>query len=105
MLSPRQELVLRLVVERHLDEGAPVGSKALAEDLAWGPSTIRSELAGLEDLGLLEHPHISAGRMPTEAGYRFVVDQLLRERERPAVTFGSADPRGQLDAAMREATT
>ena len=49
MLSPRQELVLRLVVERHLDDGSPVGSQALAEDLAWGPSTIRSELAGLDD--------------------------------------------------------
>jgi len=102
-LSERQQLVLGLVVERYLDDGAPVGSKALAGDLAWGPSTIRSELAGLEDLGLLDHPHTSAGRVPTEAGYRFVVDRLLRDREtQTPVSVGLA--RRELDEAMRAAT-
>ncbi|MCX6390048.1 MAG: hypothetical protein NT122_05345 [Solirubrobacterales bacterium] len=62
MLSPRQELVLRLVVERTLDDGAPVGSKALSEQLSWGPSTIRSELSALEQQGLLDHPHTSRDR-------------------------------------------
>ena len=104
MLSPRQETVLRLVVERHLDDGTPVGSKALAESLSWGPSTIRAELAGLEDLGLLDHPHISAGRVPTEAGYRFMVDRLLREREAVAPSFGVFEVGSELDAAMRDAS-
>jgi heat-inducible transcriptional repressor len=104
MLSPRQETVLRLVVERHLDGGAPVGSRVLAEHLSWGPSTIRSELAGLEDLGFLDHPHTSAGRVPTEAGYRFVVDSLLRDRRgsRPKLSIGL--DRRELDEALREAT-
>ena len=102
-LSSRQELVLGLVVERYLDDGAPVGSKALAEHLSWGSSTIRSELAGLEDLGLLDHPHTSAGRVPTEAGYRFVVDRLLRDRDRSSGVEVGIDRR-ELDEAMRAAT-
>ena len=102
-LTERQQVVLGLVVERYLDDGSPVGSKALAEILSWGPSTIRYELAGLEDLGLLDHPHTSAGRVPTEAGYRFVVDRLLRERAvAPVVSVGRQ--RQELDAAMRAAT-
>ncbi len=104
MLTDRQQLVLRLVVERHLDDGSPVGSKALAQHLAWGPSTIRSELAGLEDIGFLDHPHTSAGRVPTQAGYRFVVDQLLRERSPKAYEFGISEARAELDDAMRDAS-
>ena len=77
-LSDRQELVLRKVVEEYLAVGSPVGSKVLAGGVVWGPSTIRHELANLEELGLLAHPHTSAGRVPTEAGYRYFVDRLLR---------------------------
>lgn len=79
MLSPRQEVILRKVVDAYLQSGAPVGSKALAADpeLDCGPSTIRNELALLEEHGLLAHPHTSAGRVPTEAGHRYVVDRLL----------------------------
>ncbi|MBS1870667.1 MAG: heat-inducible transcription repressor HrcA [Actinobacteria bacterium] len=78
MLTPRQELILRKVVEDYLEGGQPVGSKVLATDaeLEWGPSTIRNELAMLEEHGLLAHPHTSAGRVPTDAGYRWYVDQL-----------------------------
>ena len=65
--------------------GQPVGSKWLAEedDMPWKPSTIRAELARLEELGLLQHPHTSAGRVPTDQGYRHYVDELLEEG-RPA---------------------
>jgi len=77
VLSERQELVLRKVVQGYLDAGSPLGSKVLAADFEWGPSTIRHELAILEELGLLAHPHTSAGRVPTEAGYRYFVDRLL----------------------------
>jgi heat-inducible transcriptional repressor len=78
VLTPRQELVLHKVVEGYLAAGQPVGSKALATDadLVWGPSTIRNELAMLEEHGLLAHPHTSAGRVPTDAGYRWFVDRL-----------------------------
>ncbi len=82
MLTERQELVLRRLVEEYLDAGAPVGSKALSAAFEWGPSTIRHELANLEELGLLAHPHTSAGRIPTEAGYRYFVDRLLPETRR-----------------------
>jgi heat-inducible transcriptional repressor len=79
MLSPRQELVLRKVVESYREGGQPVGSKLLATaaDVEWGPSTIRHELARLEEEGLLAHPHTSAGRVPTDAGYRYFVDRLI----------------------------
>jgi len=79
MLSPRQEQILHKVVDAYLVAGTPVGSKALAADpeLDCGPSTIRNELAMLEEQGLLAHPHTSAGRVPTEAGQRYVVDRIL----------------------------
>jgi heat-inducible transcriptional repressor len=82
MLSNRQELILRKVVEGHLELGQPVGSKSLAGDneIEWGPSTIRHELSVLEEHGLLAHPHTSAGRVPTDAGYRYFVDRLLPQR-------------------------
>jgi heat-inducible transcriptional repressor len=102
VLSERQELVLRRVVEEYLAVGAPVGSKALAEGVEWGPSTIRYELRNLEELGLLAHPHTSAGRVPTEAGYRYFVDRLLPTREgesRPTMTLSLV--RRELDEAMR----
>jgi heat-inducible transcriptional repressor len=77
--TPRQELILRKVVELYTATGLPVGSKALAADpeLDCGPSTIRNELSMLEEQGLLAHPHTSAGRVPTDAGHRFYVDRLL----------------------------
>lgn len=84
MLTPRQELILGKVVEDYLATGQPVGSRALAADVEWGPSTIRNELAMLEEHGLLAHPHTSAGRVPTEAGYRYHVDRILSAREKPA---------------------
>ena len=78
MLSPRQELILRKVVEAYAATGQPVGSKTLAVDaeIEAGPSTVRNELAMLEEHGLLAHPHTSAGRIPTDAGHRWYVDHL-----------------------------
>jgi heat-inducible transcriptional repressor len=96
VLTDRQELVLRRVVEEYLEGGVPVGSKLLAAEVQWGPSTIRNELAQLEEQGLLAHPHTSAGRVPTEAGYRHFVDQLLAAR-----TVDSA-PRLSLSLVRRE---
>lgn len=108
MLTPRQELILRKVVEGYLDVGQPVGSKALATEaeLEWGPSTIRNELAMLEEQGLLAHPHTSAGRVPTDAGYRWYVDHLPPDKagalaQRPlALTLA----RREVDEAMRVTT-
>src|SRR6187200_2929008 len=78
MLSERQELILRLVVEGYLECGRPVPSKEVAErpGVGWGPSTVRAELAALENAGYLTHPHTSAGRVPTDAGYRLYVESI-----------------------------
>jgi heat-inducible transcriptional repressor len=106
MLTPRQELILRRVVEVHLDGGQPVGSKALAADVAWGPSTIRNELAMLEEHGLLAHPHTSAGRVPTDAGYRYFVDRLLPAPRAAAMQrpLALSLVRHEVDEAMRVTT-
>jgi heat-inducible transcriptional repressor len=103
MLTSRQELVLRKVVEEYLEGGMPVGSKALSVDVQWGPSTIRNELASLEEAGLLAHPHTSAGRVPTEAGYRYFVDRLLPVQDvGPRLSLSLV--RRELDEAMRVTT-
>jgi heat-inducible transcriptional repressor len=107
-LTPRQTSILRAVVEQHVELGQPVASRWLAEhtEVRWGPSTIRAELARLEELGLLQHPHTSAGRVPTEGGYRFYVDELL-ERGRlpvPRARVQLEVARRELDEALRAAT-
>ena len=105
MLTDRQELVLRRVVEEYLDGGVPVGSKLLSTDVQWGPSTIRGELALLEEQGLLAHPHTSAGRIPTEAGYRYFVDRLLSAGgEEAAPRLSLSLVRRELDEAMQVTT-
>jgi heat-inducible transcriptional repressor len=103
--SARQQLILRKVVEGYMASGAPVGSKTLAvdADLGVGSSTIRNELALLEEQGLLSHPHTSAGRVPTDAGYRYFVDALLRE-ERDDQPLSLQLMRREVDEAMRTTT-
>jgi heat-inducible transcriptional repressor len=107
-LTSRQEIILRAVVEGHVEIGQPVGSKWLAEEneMAWKPSTIRAELARLEELGLLQHPHTSAGRVPTDQGYRHYVDELLEEGALPVPRQGVqlGDMRREVDEAMRATT-
>jgi heat-inducible transcriptional repressor len=78
-LTERQQAILTHVVEEYVATGLPVGSKTLVERSRMGisSSTVRNELAVLEELGLLTHPHTSAGRVPTELGYRYYVDRVL----------------------------
>ncbi|MGX2041663.1 heat-inducible transcriptional repressor HrcA [Methylocaldum sp. MU1018] len=78
-LSARAQHLLKVLVERYIGEGQPVGSRALARDtgLNLSPATIRNIMADLEDIGLITSPHTSAGRMPTVTGYRFFIDTLL----------------------------
>jgi heat-inducible transcriptional repressor len=107
-ISSRQSVLLRKVVEGHVELGQPVGSKWLAQqsEMEWGPSTIRAELARLEELGLLAHPHTSAGRVPTDQGYRHYVDALIRDGNLPAVREKVKIDvvRRELDDAMRATT-
>ncbi len=83
-LTSRQQLILGLVVREYIATAQPVGSRAI-EGLGLGVSsaTIRSEMGLLEELGYLTHPHTSAGRMPTERGYRYFVERLMRESQLP----------------------
>jgi heat-inducible transcriptional repressor len=108
LLSDRQGNILRLVVEEYVATGQPVGSRALVEHAGLGvsPSTVRHELAELERIGLLTHPHTSAGRIPTEAGYRLFVDELLsRKEQRPAeVPLGLPGERAEIDEALQATT-
>jgi heat-inducible transcriptional repressor len=96
MLTPRQERILGKVVEEYLHTGQPVASRAVAADadLDCGPSTVRNELAVLEEYGLLDHPHVSAGRVPTDAGHRYVVDRLLHSEH------GLPVPRRRLELTL-----
>ncbi|HVG74240.1 MAG TPA: heat-inducible transcriptional repressor HrcA [Thermoleophilaceae bacterium] len=104
-LTPRQTFLLRKVVEAHREFDQPIGSKWIAEqdDVPWGPSTVRGELAKLEDVGLLEHPHTSAGRVPTDRGYRVYVDELMTGGALPVLRkrLELTTMRREVDEAMR----
>jgi len=80
-LSNRQKLILELVLREYVTTALPVGSRALSQsyDLGVSSATVRNEMAFLEELGYLTHPHTSAGRIPTDQGYRYYVEQLMGE--------------------------
>jgi len=84
-MTPRRQAVLGLVIRAYIEKGLPVGSKTFVESYGLGISsaTIRNEMAALEEMGFLTHPHTSAGRIPTELGYRYFVEYLLGETELP----------------------
>lgn len=84
-LTERQEQILGLMVRAYVETGQPVGSKTLVEQfhLDFSPATVRNELAVLDELGYLAQLHTSAGRIPTESGYRYFVQRLLGEFELP----------------------
>jgi heat-inducible transcriptional repressor len=108
-ITPRQSFILRKLVETHVELDQPVGSKWIAEldDIPWGPSTVRAELARLEETGLLQHPHTSAGRVPTDVGYRHYVDELMAEGRLPVLSRKRVelpDVRREVDEAMRATT-
>src|ERR671932_727361 len=103
-VTDRQRELLYHVVEEYVASGHPVASKRLVQ--RWGltisSSTVRAELAELESLGLLTHPHTSAGRVPTERGYRFYADALLQRHDpRPTVfPLQLTGTRGEVEAAL-----
>lgn len=114
-LKPRQKAILAAAIERYVQNAEPVGSVALASDArlqaqfgAISSATIRNELAELENLGLLVQPHTSAGRIPTDAGYRFYVNESLRPRPIRAAERAKlqkvAPPAASVEDALREAT-
>ena len=107
-ISDRKRNILRGVVEEHVATGEPVGSKTLVErsGLSVSPSTVRSELAELESLGLLSHPHTSAGRIPTGAGYRLYADEVLERQEArpPRFPLDLTSMKSEVEAALQSTT-
>ncbi len=89
-LSERKKLILKAIVDAHIADGEPVGSKYLMESkqIPCSSATIRNEMAELEALGYLEQPHASAGRVPSERGYRFYVDSLVEHYAMTAKEIG-----------------
>jgi heat-inducible transcriptional repressor len=106
-LTPRQALILTRVVTEYIATGHPVGSKSLVASgvVDASSSTVRYELAELESLGLLGHPHTSAGRVPTDAGYRLYADELLEQPLGAArLPIDLSEVRNEVDAALRNTT-
>src|SRR5215210_2035402 len=83
MPDPRAQAILSAVIKEHLKTGEPVGSRTISDRFAhaagWSSATIRNVMGELEESGLVEQPHTSAGRVPTDKGYRFYVDHMLGE--------------------------
>ncbi len=82
-LTPRKQQILATIIERYVATGEPVGSKAICIEMgnAVSSATIRNDMSDLVDIGLLEQPHTSAGRIPSQAGYRYYVDNLMASYE------------------------
>lgn len=116
-IAQRQQALLAIVIERYVASAEPVGSSTLAADpritAQFGhisSATIRNDLADLEAAGLLAHPHTSAGRIPTHAGYRLYINEMLRPRpvrasERAQIHTQIATPISSVEDALREATS
>lgn len=107
-LTDRQREILRRVVEEYVSAGQPVGSRRLAERSSLGvsSSTVRNEFAALESCGLLTHPHTSAGRVPTEEGYRYYA-KLLLDRPEPGPSgfeFDLSGVRREVESALQTTT-
>lgn len=81
MLNERQKELLKLIVEEYIKTARPIGSNAICSILKCSSATIRNEMSSLEDLGLLEKTHTSSGRIPSENGYRYYVDNIMKPKE------------------------
>jgi len=102
----RWETVIAAVVRSYVESARPVASQAIADELRLSSATIRNVFAGLEEKGFLTHPHTSAGRVPTDRGYRVYVDRLMRERElnlkeRLAIEEQYHSRRGEVESLIR----
>ena len=81
MLTDRQNQILKLIITEYIKSARPIGSNLICKELKCSSATIRNEMASLEELGLLEKTHTSSGRVPSEQGYRYYVDHLMKPKE------------------------
>ena len=81
MLTKRQEDIFKIIVESYIKNPYPVSSKAICDMLGCSSATVRAEMSELENLGLIEKTHTSSGRVPSETGYRYYVDNIMVPKE------------------------
>ncbi len=107
MLNERARILLKTLVERHIAEGQPVGSRSLARfsGLDLSPASIRNIMADLEEMGYIASPHTSAGRVPTPRGYRLFVDTLLTVRPLDRTQISQLEEQLQVDSTQRLVTS
>jgi heat-inducible transcriptional repressor len=103
-MNRRKEKLLKLVIDRYIETAEPIGSKLLVQDgkLEVSGATIRNELRDLEEYGYLTHPHTSAGRIPTDAGYRYYVEKLTKQKQPAKKILGFLDSINQEIVEARE---
>lgn len=111
-LSERKKQILQAVVDDYIKTAEPIGSRTIVQrhDINLSPATIRNEMADLEDLGFLEKPHTSAGRIPSKMGYRFYVNSLMRKsrlslEETEKLRLALEQRMGEMDALIAEASS
>ena len=82
-LDDRKVSILKAIIQNYMETGEPVGSRTISKlpDLKISSATIRNEMSDLEDMGYIVQPHTSAGRIPSDKGYRFYVDNILKEKQ------------------------
>lgn len=110
MLTERQKMILNAIVDDYIRSAEPVGSRSISKrsGVGFSPATIRNEMADLEDLGFLEQPHTSAGRVPSTKGYRYYVDHLVKlgevsEQELDRIRTFLADKMNQMEQVIQHA--
>ncbi|CAN5560557.1 MAG: heat-inducible transcriptional repressor HrcA [Actinomycetota bacterium] len=101
-ITDRQREILLKTLELYISTGSPVGSHVLADEVGTSSSTVRAELSDLESRGLLTHPHTSAGRVPTDAGYRFYVDSLIDVGPETNAPLEAVERHDNLDELLRD---
>jgi len=107
MLNDRRRRVLKALVEEYIASAQPVGSRTLVEryELGCSPATVRNELAILEETGFVVQPHVSAGRLPTDTGYRDFVDRLLEQVIEHEASVATMPQVAEVDDLLREASS
>ncbi|REK77428.1 heat-inducible transcriptional repressor HrcA [Paenibacillus paeoniae] len=112
MLTDRQRMILHAIVDDYIRSAEPVGSRSISKrgDVAFSPATIRNEMADLEELGFLEQPHTSAGRVPSTKGYRYYVDHLIELKEMKEEDLGFVrsfvtEKMSQMEQVIQQAAT
>ena len=101
-VTERQEIILKLIVDEYVKTAEPIGSKALAQDLNVSSATIRNEMSILEDLGYIEKTHTSSGRVPSEKGYRYYIENILKNLDEETNGFFEFDEIFDRDVARDE---